>query len=201
MNEKLANTVDFDENGLAKFSGIVSVYNFSSLTGEFTGTCEEYLMAGISIPENSTILPPPETKKNTLSIFQDGAWHTIKDHRGETIYSTIDGGAINITQPGDYPSETTSLKPSTNFDKWNGMAWITDANAQKAASIKEAELKKEVLIKEANEKTQAWQTQLLLGIISDEDKDSLITWMKYVQAVQAVDPQTAPSITWPVKPV
>ncbi|HIG9578635.1 TPA: tail fiber assembly protein, partial [Klebsiella pneumoniae] len=37
-------------------------------------------------------------------------------------------------------------------------------------------------------------------IISDDDKASLIAWMKYIQALNAVDISTAPDIEWPVKP-
>ena len=53
---------------------------------------------------------------------------------------------------------------------------------------------------EANSITQAWQTQLLLGIITDADKAMLTAWMKYVQAVQAADVSGAPDISWPEKP-
>jgi hypothetical protein len=49
--------------------------------------------------------------------------------------------------------------------------------------------------------TQAWQTQLILGIITDGDKESLTKWMQYVQAVQAIDESDAPEINWPEKPV
>ena len=66
--------------------------------------------------------------------------------------------------------------------------------------IEQAEAKKQFLITEANQKTQIWQTQLVLGIITDEDKASLTEWMRYVQKVQAVDTSTAPDITWPEKP-
>nr|WP_240155280.1 tail fiber assembly protein [Pantoea multigeneris] len=59
---------------------------------------------------------------------------------------------------------------------------------------------KSALLAEANTNTQPWQTQLMLGIISDSDKDSLITWMKYYQAVQAIDISKAPEIIWPVHP-
>nr|WP_080728216.1 tail fiber assembly protein [Morganella morganii] len=45
-----------------------------------------------------------------------------------------------------------------------------------------------------------WQTQLILGIITDEDKASLTEWMLYVQKVQAVDTSAAPDIIWPEKP-
>ncbi|MCJ7926316.1 MAG: tail fiber assembly protein [Pantoea vagans] len=53
---------------------------------------------------------------------------------------------------------------------------------------------------EANGITQAWQTQLLLGIITDADKALLTSWMKYIQAVQAADITNAPDISWPEKP-
>lgn len=66
--------------------------------------------------------------------------------------------------------------------------------------IGQAELHKQMLIAEANQKTQIWQTQLALGIITDEDKASLTEWMRYVQKVQAVDTSTAPDIIWPEKP-
>ncbi|WOZ89096.1 tail fiber assembly protein [Morganella morganii] len=66
--------------------------------------------------------------------------------------------------------------------------------------IAEAEAQKRIFIAEANQKTQLWQTQLMLDIITDEDKASLTEWMLYVQKVQAVDTSTAPDIIWPEKP-
>lgn len=64
-----------------------------------------------------------------------------------------------------------------------------------------AESQKQALIAEASEKTELWRTQLMLGIITDEDKSSLKEWMLYVQKVQALDVSIAPDIIWPVKPV
>lgn len=37
-------------------------------------------------------------------------------------------------------------------------------------------------------------------MISDEDKASLIAWMSYIKAVQAVDMSKAPDIIWPQIP-
>lgn len=65
--------------------------------------------------------------------------------------------------------------------------------------VTQAESIKQLLIAEANQKTQLWQTQLMLGIITAEDKASLTEWMLYVQKVQAVD-TSAPAIIWPEKP-
>lgn len=78
--------------------------------------------------------------------------------------------------------------------------WVSIPPPTKAELTEQAELKKQALITEANQKTQLWQTQLMLGIITDEDKASLTEWMLYVQKVQAVDTSTAPDIIWPEKP-
>ncbi|MEM8445929.1 tail fiber assembly protein [Morganella morganii] len=66
--------------------------------------------------------------------------------------------------------------------------------------IAEAEAKKQTLIAEASQKTQIWQTQLMLGIITEEDKASLKEWMLYVQQVQAVDPSLGADVVWPTPP-
>jgi hypothetical protein len=77
---------------------------------------------------------------------------------------------------------------------------VTDADAQKQADVAEAEKQKTTLISSANTTTQVWQTQLMLDIISDADKSRLIEWMKYIQAVQAIDTSKASDISWPQKP-
>ncbi|MDL4913150.1 MAG: tail fiber assembly protein [Enterobacterales bacterium endosymbiont of Blomia tropicalis] len=63
-----------------------------------------------------------------------------------------------------------------------------------------AETEKVSRLNEAKSIISLWQTELQLGIISDDDKASLIAWMKYIQALNAVDTTTAPDIEWPVKP-
>lgn len=80
------------------------------------------------------------------------------------------------------------------------MKWEPIALPSKELLIEHAEQQKQMLITEANQKTQLWQTQLMLGIITDEDKASLTEWMLYVQKVQAVDTSAAPDIIWPEKP-
>ncbi|HAV8470759.1 TPA: tail fiber assembly protein, partial [Escherichia coli] len=45
-----------------------------------------------------------------------------------------------------------------------------------------------------------WQTELQLGIISDDDKASLINWLSYIKDIQAVDTSSAPDINWPESP-
>ncbi len=65
--------------------------------------------------------------------------------------------------------------------------------------IVQAENQKQKLLQQAREKTQFWQIQLTLGIISDSDKQQLINWMRYVQQVEATDTSELP-VTFPEQP-
>ncbi|WP_447722517.1 tail fiber assembly protein [Edwardsiella tarda] len=66
--------------------------------------------------------------------------------------------------------------------------------------IKEASVNKERLLSEIEVVTKLWQTQLVLGIILDSDKERLIAWMRYAQDLAAIDVNMAPDISWPVRP-
>ncbi|EFH6335733.1 tail fiber assembly protein [Escherichia coli] len=63
----------------------------------------------------------------------------------------------------------------------------------------QAENQKQRLLQQAREKTQFWQTQLALGIISDSDKQQLMRWMRYVQQVETTDTTELP-VTFPDQP-
>ncbi|HFP3784763.1 TPA: tail fiber assembly protein, partial [Escherichia coli] len=63
----------------------------------------------------------------------------------------------------------------------------------------QAENQKQRLLQQAREKTQFWQTQLTLGIISDSDRQQLMSWMRYVQLVEATDTSSLP-VTFPEQP-
>ncbi|WBV22055.1 tail fiber assembly protein [Pantoea piersonii] len=192
--------VTLDQNGLAKAAGTLTIYNFNSLTNEFTGSADEYLQQGVGLPACACAVAPPQTEAGSVAVYRDGGWQVVADHRGETVYSVADGSAIVVSELGDYPSGTTPLAPATAWDTWDGKKWVTDVDAQQAATVNNAASHKSSLISEANGVTQAWQTQLLLGIITDADKATLTAWMKYIQTVQSVDPADAPDIIWPQKP-
>ncbi|MDU6432237.1 MAG: tail fiber assembly protein [Pantoea sp.] len=192
--------VTLDKNGLAKTAGTLKIYNFDSLTGEFIGSADEYLQQGVGLPACACAVAPPQTGAGSVAVYRDGGWKTIADHRAEMVYSVADGSAIAITELGDYPAGTTPLEPATAWDKWDGDKWVTDIDAQQAAIVSAAAIQKSARISEANSVTQAWQTQLLLGIITDEDKAILLKWMKYIQRLQATDITNAPMVNWPEKP-
>lgn len=192
-----------NKSGIAIKAGDMTVYNFDGKTREYLSASVEFLAVGVGIPANSCTDVPVDEKAGFAicrTVGLDG-WDYVTDHRGETVYDTETGQPVEITSLGDYPdSVTTIIKPLTPYDRWNGSEWATDEDAQKSAQVVEAQQKKASLLSEAKSVISLWQTELQLGIISDDDKASLIAWMNYIQTLNAVDTSTAPDIEWPVKP-
>jgi len=60
----------------------------------------------------------------------------------------------------------------------------------------QTENQKKILLQQAREKTQFWQT---LGIITDSDRQQLMNWMRYVQQVETTDTSVLP-VTFPEPP-
>lgn len=191
-----------DENMIATSAGDITVFNYDAETREYLASSVEYLAVGVGIPANSCTDAPGESKEGfAIRRTEDfTAWEYVADHRGETVYSTETAEPVIVSLPGDYPEGTTTLEPATPYDTWSGSEWVTDTEAQNAAEVEAAEQQKAALLLEAQATISLWQTELQLGIISDEDKASLIVWMNYIKAVQAVDTSKAPDITWPTSP-
>jgi hypothetical protein len=195
-------TAILDENRLATRAGEVTVYNYDATSREYLSTAVEYLAVGVGIPANAA-LDAPLSAKARFAVCRNvtgQTWEYIHDSRGETVYDTASGERKQITELGDYPANVTTLAPATPYDVWNGSAWVTDESAQKTALIAEAEQSKTQRLKEAKESISMWQTELQLGIISDDDKASLVKWLEYIKGVQAVDTASAPDISWPEQP-
>ncbi|MGP6138173.1 tail fiber assembly protein [Enterobacter chuandaensis] len=187
---------------IATVAGDIKVFNYDGETREYLSSSVEYLALGVGLPANSCADAPGENRDG-FAICRTAdftAWEYVADHRGETVYSTETGDAMMVYLPGDYPEGTTTLAPATAYDTWNGSEWVTDTEAQHAMDVKAAEQQKTMLLAEAQATISLWQTELQLGVISDEDKASLIAWVNYIKAVQAVDTSKAPDITWPDKP-
>lgn len=191
-----------DKNNIATTAGDLTVYNYAADTREYLSSAVEYLAVGVGIPANSAIDKPPVKKKGKAVCRTDNGagWEYVADHRGETVYSTENGEAIEVTAPGDYPAGTTTTEPATQYDEWDGETWVTDADAQHVDDVAVAEQQKAALLAEAQATISIWQTELQLGIISDDDKASLISWLSYIKGLQAVDTDAAPDINWPVVP-
>lgn len=187
----------FGDDGNATQTGNATCYSFNPETGEYAGSFVFWTLIGSGMPGSSTLIAPPSTGEKAVPVFSNGQWSVVADHRGETVYSTKDKALLVVNNLGDYPADTTPIAPETTYDVWDGQKWVTDADAKLKGEVAQAEVMKAALLSEANAYTGPWQTQLLLGIITDADKASLITWMKYYQQVQQVDTSKP---DWPQKP-
>ncbi|EPX9800455.1 tail fiber assembly protein, partial [Escherichia coli] len=116
---------------IATKAGNITVYNYDGETREYISTSTEYLAVGVGIPAYSC-LDAPGTYKAGYAICRSvdfNSWEYVPDHRGEIVFSTETGESKEITAPGDYPDNTTTIAPLTPYDKWDGEKWVTDTEA------------------------------------------------------------------------
>ncbi|OSN03071.1 phage tail protein [Lonsdalea britannica] len=191
-----------DHRGIATTAGDLTIYNIDSGTREYLASSVEYLAVGVGIPANSFTDVPGKSKagyaiRRTADL---SAWEYVVDHRGKTFYHTETGEVQVMSALGEYPAVMTLLAPTTEYDKWNGREWVTDESARQSGQEQKAENKKAILLADAQSAISLWQTELQLGIITDEDKATLTLWIKYIQSLRAIDTSTAPDITWPDEP-
>jgi len=178
------------------------VFNASPATGEYFGSSVEYFQVGVGLPAGAFVEAPPPSQSGFAVCRKatDPSWVLVPDHRGLIAYEVKTGNATRVIMLGALSVDLTLIAPSTVFDIWDGAKWSADKAAQKSAKILDIAKQKELRISDANQKTQFLQTQLALGMISDDDKTVLISWVKYVQAVRAINPNDAPDISWPDLP-
>ncbi|MFK3660022.1 tail fiber assembly protein [Scandinavium sp. NPDC088450] len=191
-----------NKNGIAIKAGEITVYNFDGATFEFIYESTEFLAVGVGIPAISCIDEPVKAKQG-YAICRNmnlNKWEYVADHRGEVVFDTATGQQVEITTPGDYEDNLTTIAPATPYDRWTGSEWLTDEGLLKFAQQKESEDEKKALLLSAMNTISLWQTELQLGSISDEDKSNLIAWMNYIKALNMVDTSLAPAIVWPLAP-
>jgi hypothetical protein len=86
-------------------AGDITVFNYDGETREYLSSSVEYLAVGVGIPANSCIDAPAKTRRVLPFAGQQIlSWEYIADHRGETVYSTETGEAVEV-RPGDYPED------------------------------------------------------------------------------------------------
>ncbi|EIQ6914021.1 tail fiber assembly protein, partial [Escherichia coli] len=153
------------KDGYAINNGEITVYNYDGETREYIFTSTEYLAVGVGIPACSC-LDAPDSYKAGYVICRSAdfnSWVYVPDHRGETVYSTETGESKEITAPGDYPENTTTIAPLTPFDKWDGEKWVTDTEAQHCAAVDAAEAQRQSLIDTAMASISLIQLKLQAG--------------------------------------
>ena len=188
---------------IATKAGEITVYNYDSETREYISASIEYLAVGVGIPAYSC-LDAPGTYKAGYAICRSAdfnSWEYVPDHRGEVVYNTETGESKEITAPGDYPDNTTTIAPLTPYDKWDGEKWVTDTEAQHSAAVDAAEAQRQSLMDTAMASINLIQLKLQAGrSLTQAETNRLNTVLNYIDAVTATDTSTAPDIIWPVFP-
>lgn len=191
----------FDESGLATEAGQIRCFYYDAITMEYSGWSDEFIHTGVSMPGNTTDIDPGDEIAGKVAVFTDGVWRLEEDHRGESVWSTNDGRAAIVDYIGEVKPDFTTMSPSTPFDKWDGMQWVTDTEAKYAAAITQAENERQRLLKHADDVMLDWRTELMLGEISDANKAKLSAWLAYKNEVKSTDVTADPeNVNWPSPP-
>lgn len=138
-----------------------------------------------------------EEQKN----FQPDTLKMVYDHNGVIICIEKDVSAIN--PEGASVVELPDITANRRADISGNWMFKDGAVIRRVYTEEElylqAENQKQKLLQQAREKTQLWQTQLTLGIISDSGRQQLMSWMRYVQQVEATETSVLP-VTFPAQP-
>lgn len=195
--------ITLDENGFATEAGFITVYNYNGETREYISSSLEFMPFGVGIPAHSC-LDAPGSNKAGYAICRTvdlNSWEYVPDHRGEIVYSTKTGESKEITAPGDYPENTTTIAPLTPYDKWDGEKWVTDTEAQHSAAVGAAEIQRQSLVDAAMASISLIQLKLQAGRkLTQAETTRLNAVLDYIDAVTATDTSTAPDVIWPVPP-
>ena len=191
------------KDGYALNDGEIIVHNYDGETREYISTSTEYLAVGVGIPACSC-LDAPGTHKAGYAICRSvdlNSWEYVPDHSGEVVYSTETGDTKEITVPGDYPENTTTIAPLTPYDKWDGEKWVTDTEAQHSAAVGAAEVQRQSLVDAAMASISLIQLKLQAGRkLTQAETTRLNAVLDYIDAVTATDTSTAPDVIWPELP-
>ncbi|MEX9949072.1 tail fiber assembly protein [Providencia alcalifaciens] len=193
----------FDEQGLAIIAGWAEVYLCDTMTREYVRASLDNVPFGGSVVAGAYLDKPEIPTKSDIAIIRSAdekSWLHVADHRGKTAYKKESRQPVEIDFIGDLPTTLTLLAPQTEFDKWNGKKWVTDAEAQKASIIVQAEHEKAQRLEEANKAITDLQDAIDVGLALEGDSEKLKEWKKYRVLLNRVDTSLAPDIDWPQKP-
>ncbi|MEI7408507.1 tail fiber assembly protein [Pectobacterium aroidearum] len=192
---------ELNEHGLAINTGWITVYHVNPATREYQSASYEYVMQGVGLPADSYAdepqLPPVG---QALRRSADGqAWEQVPDYRGQTVYNTETRQAQTVMQFGNLPENITFLAPATEFDRWDGMTWVTNREAQQLAAARNVQQELAARRTTANTRITELSYAVDLTIATDEEQERLTQWKIYLVALSRID-LTATPVVWPEAP-
>ncbi|WP_193014307.1 MULTISPECIES: tail fiber assembly protein [Gammaproteobacteria] len=191
------------ENGLAKVAGWVKCYLAHPITNEYIGATMENVLFDVSLSAGAYLDEPLLPKKENQAVRRtkdSASWEIVDDYRDSVAYDTQTKQPIMIDFIGSLPETLTLLKPTSEFDKWNGEIWVVDKKAVRDAHVNLATKQKEELSQLAESRIIQLERKVRLGLSTDEDKELLTAWEIYTVKLDDVNLLLAPDIEFPEKP-
>ncbi|UAN46993.1 tail fiber assembly protein [Serratia sp. JSRIV001] len=176
----------------------IKVYNFMADTKEFLGVSDCYIPAGTGLPAYCTVIEAPKAAEGCVVCFDNDEWQQKEDHRGRIVWEKSTRREMVIEKPGPIPDALTTLKPTSDYDVWDGKVWVKDEQVERNQIISNAEGKKRMLLAIATENINTLTDAVELEMATDEEKTQLIAWKKHRIELSRVDVNEAPNIDWPV---
>lgn len=135
-----------------------------------------------------------------VAIINDGAVLNVGIFDSEEVFANFDfteiygEGAYGVKVP-----EGLGVGIGWTYDGTNFIAPPVPEPTHEEL-VRMAENEKYARLSSADSIFLEWQTKLLLNIASEDEKNAVVAWVNYKDAVRAVDTQQAPDITWPEQP-
>ena len=188
-----------NKNGLTVSAGWAIVYHIDA-KGEFLQATYQYLPVGVGLPAHAYLEAPKNVKDNQAIIHNGQQWTYPTDLRGTKIYFTQTGAETTIQEVGEIPEGYTTLKPSSEFDIWDGEKWVLDTEKQHQHDIDVATSQKKQLLSETNSEIEYLQDAIDADIATDTEKTRFAALKKYRVLLTRIDVNQALDIEWPIKP-
>lgn len=110
------------------------------------------------IPGGCIDADPPEARAGHAAKWDGSGWQYLPDHRGQTVWHTMNRTALLVTELGGIPADHTEQAPPSEHHRWDAKAkaWaISAAEQNRLAKAQLADAKADKLA-EVNAQAQAF---------------------------------------------
>lgn len=177
----------------------LTIYNLSSDTNELIGSGDCFVPANTGLPAYSTNIKPPKEKAGFILVFDANIeiWQYVTDYRGKICWNIQNRQMQVIDRLGEIPSDMTEKAPTSDFDTWNGKAWVKNEQAEKDfhADMAARELKERMNF--ATNTINTLQDAVDLEMATKTEERRLLAWRKYRVLLSRMDINKAPFLDWP----
>ncbi|HHQ4536217.1 TPA: tail fiber assembly protein [Aeromonas veronii] len=188
--------ITFDKNGFATESGYLTAFIVNQNTMECLGSEQVWVSYGTGLPAGAFLNEPPQKTDGHAVIMTDAGWLVVEDHRGQVVYDTTTRIPEVVTELGPIQAGKTLLPPGSQFDNWNGDAWVKDEAAEQQAKLQAAQTEQSAKIANANQQIAILKPAVDGGYAKPEHTQLLADWQRYRYELTLVPEQTG----WPESP-